>query len=233
MKYDAVLFDLDGTLVETTHLYEQAYAQALAEQGVTLTHEQFCRFFPTGWPLERWLQEFGVEERLGPSIRERRDVRYIELLRARVCWREGAEELLRHLSPRHPIGIVTGSWHHFIEALSVRTDIRRYAKTIVTADHMQERRKPDPYGLLLAAEELGADPRHCIYIGDQPYDLQAAASAGMASCLVPGTYTPPAIEKPADFIAGSLREVRQILETYSPSSPRPSIPRTASSRTCS
>ncbi|MEK7590797.1 MAG: HAD family phosphatase [Patescibacteria group bacterium] len=211
MKYSAILFDLDGTLMNTIKLYERAVIDTIRGYGATLTPRRFAEIYRSGDSISEWIREFGIDPEKKHEIRSGRDKRYMELLRTSVEWYPGAELLLRTLQVSSPLGLVTGSWKTYLEAIEERLPFHNHFETIVTADDMGAFPKPHPHALLLAADRLSIDPKTSVYIGDQSFDIAAAKSAGMKSILVETEYTPEDAGKNADFVVKSLREIQKIL----------------------
>lgn len=209
MRYEAVLFDLDGTLVPTTHLYEDVYTRTLTEHGASLTPERFRELFVQNLSLRRWLDILEIDIALEAQIRRIRDERYVRVLREETEWMDGAEEIL-HRTHRTPRAIVTSSWSHYVDAIDAKLQVRSRFPEIVTANDVTKA-KPHPYGLFLAAQLLDVSPDSCLYIGDQPLDILAATNAGMRSCLVRGAYTPTDADRGATIVVDSLRELKEYL----------------------
>jgi HAD superfamily hydrolase (TIGR01509 family) len=207
MQYKALLFDLDGTLVDTIALYEQACIQALAENGLSVSAEQFLQWYMEGWHLHHVLAHFGTTEDAVPTIRARRDELYMELLSSSAQWLPGAQELLESLSSTSldssvssKLALITGSWLTYVDAIDAKLHVKKYFETIVTVDDMGKFPKPHPHGLLIACERLKIEPKDCIYIGDQMFDVEAAHAAGMECVIIEGKYTPKKAVEGADRV---------------------------------
>ncbi|PIQ76437.1 hypothetical protein COU78_06315 [Candidatus Peregrinibacteria bacterium CG10_big_fil_rev_8_21_14_0_10_49_24] len=212
MRHRAVLFDLDGTLVNTIGLWAEAYLATLREAGVELSMEDFLKTtYTQNRHFEEVLKDFSLDVSRADSFRSSRDGRYMELLRTAPLWLEGAQEVLGLVQKTYMTGIVTGSHLHYIEAMETQLPLRSIVPIIITCDDMKGRTKPHPYGLLLACERLGVAPEECVYIGDQEFDIAAANSAGMTSCLLWTHYTPATADEYADMTVTSLREIPSLL----------------------
>ena len=206
MRFSAILFDLDGTLIDTISLYRRACIQGMASAGLDLTHEEFDAYYVSGSSLEEWIRLKGGEKGDAPLVRRERDRAYHMLLRTEPAFFLGAEELLNDLLD-FPKAIVTGSWKSYVDALDECVEITKHFPHIITADDTSPFHKPHPHGLLLAADRLGVDPRKCVYIGDQMFDIDAAHAAGMTSCLVPTQFTPKEAHGKAEMELESLDEL--------------------------
>lgn len=210
MNFSAVLFDLDGTLVHTTHLYEEACIAGMASIGITLSSDDFRRLYGTGYGMGPWIEEMGGDSARLPEVRASRDAVYHDLLSTRSEYCDGAKDILALLDA-HPTGVITNSWRTYLDAIHTKLAIYDHLSEIMTADDMGDFCKPHPHGLLVTADRLGVSPESCIYIGDQIFDLEAARAAGMTACLVRGSHSPKGAEKHADIVVESLGELQSKL----------------------
>lgn len=187
----ALLFDLDGTLTDTITLYERAVLQTFQNIGIPMTQEQFADDYWSARHLRELLRRYGIPLEREAELRAQRDEIYTSLLRKEVEWFPGALDLLTSLRDRGmPMALVTGSWMTYVDAIDSRLHVKQFFPAIITADEIHKFMKPHPHGLLLAADRLGVDPKECIYLGDQQFDIDAAHAAGMESWLVRGKWTP-------------------------------------------
>lgn len=205
MKYGAVIFDLDGTLVDTIPIYKRAFFETLAAFGIRLTEPEFNRIYWENHRLSDVLARYGKADR-EPVIRQQRNDLYVRRLGGQAEWFADAMALQRTFDPSVPRAIVTDSWRSFVDAIDSRTGLSNFADTIITADDRPSD-KPHPCGLLLAAERLGIAPEQCVYIGDQNFDMQAADNAGMANCLIIREHTPQAAKENASTMIVSLEQL--------------------------
>lgn len=207
MKFSAILFDLDGTLVETIDLYYQACAAAFATEKISLSREAFKDHYVQGWSLERWKRELtGGKDDNAANIRAKRDEFYIQLLSEKSEYIPGSKELLSHTKD-HPRAIITGSWKSYVDAINSKLSIHNHFTEIITCDDLGNFHKPHPHGLLIACERLSVKPEDCIMIGDQTFDVDAANAIGMTSCLVWSGHTPRHAAGKADIEVQTLKEI--------------------------
>ncbi len=194
MPYAAILFDLDGTLVDSITLYAEAVLEALAEVGLDTDIETFYDWYTRPLHLGQMLALHGLDEGLVPQVRVRRDALYEELLATRSEWLPGGRELLEDLRARKvPTAVVTGSWMSYVDAIDRKLGVKRLIDAFVTADDIHRFMKPHPHGLLLACERLRVEPKDCLYLGDQQFDTDAARAAEMPCWLIPGRWSPKAV----------------------------------------
>lgn len=210
-NYQAILFDLDGTLVETISLYKKAVIGSFAKHGMQIDDELFTAFYVMHKHMKEMLEYFEKTEADVPVLRKERDDLYVELLSKEAEWLPNAREAMMLAKSKAPIAIVTGSWKRYVEALDKKMNLKEFTDIWITADDIHEFMKPDPKGLMLAAEALKVDPKQCIYIGDQAFDMEAAKRAQMTACLIGGEYTPKEAFDLADITVKSLNELAAIL----------------------
>lgn len=175
---EAVLFDLDGTLLDTLDLILTSFRHAtLVVLGEALPDELLLR--DMGMPLARQLREIApahAEELL--EVYRAHNAAHHDAL-ARVF--SGTSAVLDRLEELGvPMGVVTSKGspmaHHGLE----RFGIRRYFRAVVTADDVSVH-KPDPYPLAHAAALLGVELANTVYLGDSPHDIAAARAGGAVS----------------------------------------------------
>ena len=190
--FAAVLWDFDGTLVDTESRWVEAELAILASHGIVWEPEQANEF--TGGPLTDVCEAMAAD--LGGSVTVD-DVR-CELItmvsqfnRERdVPWRPGVLDLLTEIREAGiPMGIVTGSAHAVVEPVleAMAERIGNPFDTVVTFDDViPETAKPAPDPYLLAAERLGVSITDCLAIEDSPKGATSATSAGAAVLTVTG-----------------------------------------------
>jgi phosphoglycolate phosphatase len=212
VKYDAILFDLDGTLVATPDLWADAYLETLKKYGIKLEYDYFIQeFYQKSRPLQEALAELGIDETQWDEVRYARDAEYCNKLRKSTVWYDDALEMLTKLSDDTPKAIVTGSWRSYTDALHESIQLYDIFSTVITADDCDAIHKPNPHGLLLGCEKLNVDPTKCLYVGDQDFDIEAAHRAGMEGCIVSRKWTPEGASEEADIVCTELTELLEWL----------------------
>ncbi|MDB4978896.1 MAG: gph [Candidatus Peribacteria bacterium] len=212
MKPSAILFDLDGTLVETIDLWHQAVGESLKHAGMNATPEQLTAWYSAALHFEGILDIFGRTEADAPNVRRMRDDMYVDLLRQNVEWLPGVLEVLDQLkAEKMPMGMITGSHRRYVDAIDERLSLNHYFGTIITADEMGKFMKPHPHGLFMAADALGVEAKNCIFVGDQLFDIGAAKAAGITAVLIPHLHSPAGATEEADTVIESLSDVLHIV----------------------
>jgi HAD superfamily hydrolase (TIGR01509 family) len=216
----AVLWDMDGTLVDTEP-YWMAAEKALVDEFGGAWSDDDARSV-IGFDLRdsaAVLRERGGVDRELDQIVERLLDDVIARVRLRVPWRPGALQLLEELNERSvPCALVTMSWTRLVDAVLEALEPNSF-QVVVTGDSVTSG-KPHPEPYLRAAAELGVDPLHCIAIEDSP---TGAESAGAAGCVVLAVRNHvPLDEAPGRVIAPSLVGVGvDDLGTLVTTTPRP------------
>ncbi len=173
----SVLFDLDGTLVDTWDLYVEAYVRTLEPYvGRRLTLEELVRLGPTS--ELRLLRRALAGQDLGAVHRE--FLHHYALLHPSHFEGvyPGAREMLQALrSIGFRLGVVTGKSRGAWELTAKPADLGAFDTTVTDEDVREA--KPDPEGLLLALERLGVPASETTYVGDSAGDAKAARTAGI------------------------------------------------------
>jgi beta-phosphoglucomutase family hydrolase len=200
----AVLWDLDGTLVDSTELHWIAWRDTMAAEGVPITREMFESTF--GWKndpiLRRWIGEDTSEDRK-LRIADRKERSYREALgREGLRALPGAREWVERL---HAAGwkqaIASSAPRANIDAVLEVLDLGHDFEAIVAAEDVSLG-KPDPQVFLLAAERLGVPPSRAIVVEDAEAGIEAARRAGMKSIGVN-----PRLALAADIHISALTEL--------------------------
>lgn len=213
MKPAAVLFDLDGTLTDSTRVFHRAVEESLAELGGTLSRDIFDPWHTVQGKWSDLLERHDLDPALHDRMHTLTYEAFDRLLKTDIEWIDGAAEAVAAVRERGcKTAIVTNSIHRFVDTLNTKLPLRAQFPVVITEDETKERRKPDPYGPLLAADLLGVKPDECLFVGDQTFDMLAANAAGMESCLYLGAHTPPETALLAKRVIRSMRELSSVLD---------------------
>lgn len=200
----SVIFDLDGTLVDSEPNYYQAARQVLARHGLPgYTWEQHARFIGIG--TRETLEILDRQHALTGSVEEMlaaKNAAYLELARAST---EVFPEMRKFVERLHAAGVAmavaSGSSRSAIEAVLGGTGLAPFMELVVSAEEV-EHGKPEPDVFLEAARRLGAAPADCVVLEDAAPGAAAAHAAGMRCVAVP--YLPRTAGDPAFATAGLL-----------------------------
>ncbi len=186
--FTGFLFDLDGTVIDTTELISRSFRHA---SRVILGKElpDQVLMANVGQPLMQQMKVLGGEraQEWYDVYREYNHSRHDEFIRPY----EGVEELLRELRERGAgLAVVTSKSRETVEMAFRCIPIESCFDTVVTADDT-ERHKPHPQPLQLAMRRLDLAPDESVYIGDSPHDIEAGHNAGVATAAVGWGIFPP------------------------------------------
>ena len=206
-RFELVIFDNDGVLVDSEPIANRILADLLTESGRPTTYEDSLREF-MGGSLK--LVRETVEPQLGRALPVDLEDRYHEQLftrmRTELTSVAGVREALDELDL--PVCVASSGAHPRIElALKTTGLYERFAGRIFSADDV-ERGKPNPDLFLHAAREIGVAPEHCVVIEDSPLGVAAARAAGMAVIGYAGM-TPAERLVDADVIITSMTHLVQ------------------------
>lgn len=188
MTKRAVLFDLDGTLLDTAPDLGAALNRVLQDYGLAALPLSDTR--PYASHGSTGLLKFGFGEQFSlasPTQQQRWRQQFLDYYEARICEQTqlfaGVSELLESLQARDlAIGIVTNKPTRYTDlVLQSFPELARLG-SVVCGDTLAVN-KPDPAPLHLAAEQLQVPSAHCLYVGDAERDIVAGRNAGMATVL--------------------------------------------------
>lgn len=181
----AVLFDMDGTLVDTEPYWIDCEYALVDEHGGTWSDRHAHAL--VGNPLlvsARYIREHGGVDLPPEEIVERLLDGVVERVRRGIPWQPGAHDLLAALNAAGvPCGLVTMSYRRLAEA--VLADLPGGTFDVVVAGDEVDRGKPHPEPYLTAAARLGVDPRSCLVIEDSPTGIASGLAAGCTVVGVP------------------------------------------------
>jgi len=184
----AVLWDMDGTLVDTEPYWFAAEHELVAEFGHGAWSDELALGM-VGFDLldgARYLQTHGGVDLGEREIVDRLLDSVIAQLRQRIPWRPGARELLTELGARGvPCALVTMSWRRFVDPVLEALPPGSFAAVVVGDEIPPGEGKPHPTPYRLGARACGARPADCVAIEDSPTGVRSALAAGCRVLGVP------------------------------------------------
>jgi len=182
--FGAYLFDCDGTIADSMPLHYIAWKKALGEWNCEFDEKLFYAW--GGMPISEIISTLNEKHGLSMPVEivsHRREQFYLELLPQLTV----VPEVLEHIEAQHgsiPLAVVSGSTRESVTASLASLKLLDRFDTLVCAGDYQKS-KPDPEAILLAAANLGVEPKACLVFEDTAMGIQAATAAGMASVRIP------------------------------------------------
>ena len=209
----AVVFDMDGLLVDTERVYCEALTLTCRDMGHELPEAVLHRMIGHIWMgsavvlREHFGEAFDTDE-----LRRLSTERFYGIVQAEVALKAGVREVLDELDRQGlPRAIATSSRRHDVEHhMNAHGLLDRFHAILANGDYPRPKPNPDPY--LKAAEALGVAPEDCLALEDSHNGVRAAAGAGMMTIMVPDLLHPTEeMHALCVRIARDLHEVHDLL----------------------
>jgi HAD superfamily hydrolase (TIGR01509 family) len=190
----AVVFDLDGVLIDSEPVWEEVRHGLVAERGGRWPADAQSRLM--GMSTPEWARYLSEELGVGMPAAEVAEV-VVDRMAARYTEQlpllPGADEAVRRIHARWPLGLASSSPRRLIDTVLGRTGWDAlFAVTVSTEEVARGKPSPDVYRTV--ADHLGAIPRACVAVEDSTNGLRAAVAAGMAVIAIPQPRYPPAAD---------------------------------------
>jgi beta-phosphoglucomutase len=190
MKYKAVLFDMDGVILDSEPLHVAAFQATLGRFGHELDMNGYEAHF-AGKTDETGFNEyfdFINEDANIPAIMSEKAKKYLELAQDQLTPYPGIVQIIKELSEHVPLALVTGSLRSEVDVALKACGIEGQFSAIVTANDITKS-KPNPEGYLKASELLGIEPKDCVVVEDSPSGINAAIAANIDCIAVTNTHS--------------------------------------------
>jgi beta-phosphoglucomutase len=203
----AVIFDLDGVLIDSVALSWQAYNQVLAQHGIHVSDSEIARY--AGQPLRAQIRTLNrrYHVAINASEFEAQSAIIEKPLFADLEAKPGVVTLLQDLRANHiPIAVGTSTPRPLAVERLKEVGIGTFFNAIVGEGDVQTH-KPSPEVFLHAARKLHVEPLHCLVFEDAPAGVQAAKTAGMKCCAITTKFISKRALETADLTVNSLEQV--------------------------
>ena len=210
---DAVIFDMDGLMLDSERAINACMAQAARELGHDIPDTLWLQMIGGGDGLCRRLVAGRIGEAAADELLERSEVLYDAVANAGIDHRPGIVDLLEWLVARNlPRAVATSTRRPLAMRKLQAAGLLPYFDAVCTSSDVA-RPKPAPDVYLLAATRLGVAPPRCLVLEDSPTGVRAALAAGMHVIQIPDLLEPDeSVRALGHRIAGSLHEVRGLLQ---------------------
>jgi HAD superfamily hydrolase (TIGR01509 family) len=207
----AVIFDMDGVIVDSEPRHEQAFLAVMRELGYGDTHGfRFADYI--GLPDHELWVDFIARHKPPQSLAEllaRKRTLMLEIIRREQPLFKGLPELIAKLAPRYVLAVASGSERPVVEEVLKLDNLGRFFAAVVSGSEIK-RGKPAPDGFLRAAELLKVPPQECCVIEDSKPGVAAGLAAGMGVIAITNTH--PAHELAhATHIVSTYEEIGRLL----------------------
>ena len=205
----AVVFDLDGVLIESEQVWDAAREELVRERGGKWDERATTDMM--GMSSKEWSSY--MHDRLGVPITPA-EINDDVVRRVAAAYQDHlpilphAIETVQELARRWRLGVASSSNRPIIELVLDRMGVRNCFDAVVSSEEV-ERGKPAPDVYIAAARQLGVEPGDCVAVEDSTNGIKAAVAAGMRTIAVPNRELPPAddVLKSAAVVVSSLAEV--------------------------
>jgi HAD superfamily hydrolase (TIGR01509 family) len=206
---DAVVFDLDGVIVDSEHVWDEVREELARERGgrwhpgaqrdmMGMSSTEWSRYMHDTIGLPEPPEEISAEVVRRLAARSREELPLVP----------GAAEAVRRLAAAFPLGLASSSNREIIDLALDLAGLAECFRATVSSEEVA-RGKPAPDVYLEAARRLGADPTQCVAIEDSRNGIRSAHAAGMRVIAIPNPHFPPSADMlaAADAVVSSLDEL--------------------------
>ncbi len=203
----AFLWDMDGVISDSGQFHFAAWQETFGKRGIGFSQQDFARLFGSrnDFIIRQVMGEKLSEEEVTAMVQEK-EACYRARARGQIRPLPGVIKLLETIKKGNfRLALASSAPKENIDLANAELDLEKYFDVIISGTQVAES-KPSPQIYLLAAKELGAEPRHCLVIEDSPLGVKGAKAAGMKCLAVTNTH-PEQVLRGADRIVDSLEEI--------------------------
>jgi len=215
-NFQAIIFDLDGVIINSEILWDQCSTELLAQYGHSY-QRSFTKHLCTGKSFVEGTaiikQYYRIETDLSRLVDQRKAI-IRRLYAEKLAFIKGFPEFINYLQRnRTALAVATSCDQELLRIADERLGLSKIFKQhIYTLDHVNQLSKPNPEIFLYTARQLLVQPEAAVVIEDSPNGVQAAKNAGMYCIGLVGTYDKEKLRQ-ADALADSYQEIVQLLFT--------------------
>ncbi len=213
-KIEAVIFDMDGVLINSEPFYVQSQKEIFAKLGLNISEEEQQTFQGTATDMmwETLKKKVKIPYTIEALVKmsDSNIIPYFESLK-NFPTMPGVENLIHHLFERKiPLALASSSTPDVIVLVLEKTGFKKYFSEVVDSK-MAGASKPEPDVFLLAAQKLGVLPENCLVVEDSTNGIKAAKTAGMQVVAFAGPGSEFQNQNNADWIISDFDELKNYL----------------------
>jgi HAD superfamily hydrolase (TIGR01509 family) len=200
----AVIFDMNGVIIDDEHIHEHAFSQVLESYGIELTHQAYldsCAGRTDAVGFKQLSAQFEININMYEALKAK-SAAYLRLFPQHKRAYPGVIDLINHLHNRFVLALTTSSNKNEANLVLTEFKIKDAFSVVVTAEDVQ-RGKPDPQPYLLTASRLEVQPAECVVIEDSKSGVRSAKAAGMTCLAITTTHS-----------ASDLLEADNVLDSF-------------------
>lgn len=184
-----ILFDNDGVLVNTEHLYYQTTKEVLEKAGIELTKADFVEYFlRQGRGAWHFLEDKNIPQEEIEKYKAERNKNYFDLIYEKNTLLPDVKNVIKKLSENYRLGIVTSCRREHFDAIHNNTEVLHYFDFhLVREDYKNSKPDPEPY--LYGLEKMGLKKDEVIIVEDSERGLKAALAAEINCVVIPQGFT--------------------------------------------
>ncbi len=212
-NFSAIIFDMDGVIVDSEPYHERAFREIFAEMGYGDSHGVHFPDYYGRSDVALWRDFVAKHSPPQPfdELVEWKQRHFLKILKADEPIFESLPELVAKLAERYKLAVASGSMHPVIDEVLAMRNLRRHFPVVVSVQDVA-RGKPAPDVFLRAAELLGVSPAECCVIEDSVAGVQAARAAGMSVIGITNSFAREAlVHAGATHVVGTYEEIEKLL----------------------
>lgn len=210
-KFSAVIFDMDGVIIDSEPRHERAFLDVFAQMGYGQTHGVEFEHYIGRSDRAVWV-DFIAKHNPKWTLDELtawKQNHVLEILRRDQPIFDGLPELVAKVAPRYRLAVASGSVHPVIDEVLAMKSLRQFFPVVVSVQDVAKG-KPAPDIFLRAAELLGVEPMFCCVIEDSAAGVTAARAAGMTAIAITNTLPAEKLTH-AHHVVRTYEEIEQLL----------------------
>jgi HAD superfamily hydrolase (TIGR01509 family) len=210
-RFRAIIFDMDGVIVDSEPRHERAFREVFGEMGYGETHGIHFPDYYGRSDRALWV-DFISKHKPTQSIEELsqwKQGKFLEMIRQEQPIFEDLPQLVQRLSLVYKLGLASGSYHDVIDAILSLKELRKFFPVVVSVQDVAHG-KPAPDVFLRAAELMKVSPQECCVIEDSAAGVEAAIAAGMTVIGITNSIPREELHR-AHHVVSTYKEIDDLL----------------------